>query len=216
MTMYKKIRRLAAITLSVVIAGFGFGGNCSLVQAAGGINANESRVIGVANGTFEYNGETYVAQQTYIDQLTAKLSQDGVDLTAEQAEAAISQIYANVATGVEAGYIVKVSGQKGDGGEITDKPNESDNPKASKKPKATAEPTAVPQIVKQPGGTVIVNDSTGNQVAKVDGMLKNTGLSLAGTYAVLEVLALIIMIVIIGGVICAIKNIQGRGERYGS
>ena len=76
---------------------------------AGSINGNESSVIGVASGTFEYKGTTYVAKQSYVSQLVARLSKDSVDLSASQAQKAISQIYNNVATGVKSGYLTPVS-----------------------------------------------------------------------------------------------------------
>lgn len=94
---------------------------------AGDINGNESRVIAVASGTFEYNGETYRAQSSYISQLKAYLSADDVDLTAEQADTVISEIYANVAEGVEAGYLYKVSGDSEDTtGETTEDTTEEE------------------------------------------------------------------------------------------
>lgn len=80
------------------------------IAEAGGINGNEASVISAARGTFEYEGEMYVAKDSYISQLTAELSKDGVDLTAEQASEAVAQIYSNVAAGVKQGYLQKVSG----------------------------------------------------------------------------------------------------------
>lgn len=76
---------------------------------AGSINGNEQRVISVASGTFDYNGKKYVASSAYVALLTAKLSEDGVDMTAQQADAAIQQIYANVASAVQQGYLVSAT-----------------------------------------------------------------------------------------------------------
>lgn len=82
---------------------------------AGEINGNEASVISAASGTFEYEGKNYVAKQSYIDQLRAKMSADDVDLTAEQASKAIAEIYSNVATGVKEGYLEEVSSSSGKG-----------------------------------------------------------------------------------------------------
>lgn len=77
---------------------------------AGEINEHEASVIAVAGGTFQYQGKTYVAKAEYQSQLQAKLAEDGIDLTAAQASEAISMIYANVETGVQAGYLEEVAG----------------------------------------------------------------------------------------------------------
>lgn len=90
------------------------------------INANEQRVIAAASGTFEYEGKMYRAKASYISQLTGKLDRENVDLSAADADAAIGQIMANVATGVKQGYLEEAgntgveepsqSGGKTDGG----------------------------------------------------------------------------------------------------
>ena len=77
---------------------------------AGNINGNEQSVIAVASGTFEYKGVTYKATSQHLAELRAKLMQDDVDLTTEQAREAIASIYANVKTGIDEGYIVPISG----------------------------------------------------------------------------------------------------------
>ena len=87
---------------------------------AGDINSEESRIISVASGTFEYDGKTYKARSGYINQLYAYLSQDYVDLTAAQANYVINKIYSNVETGVRRGYIYEVSEKKSH--EIVDDP----------------------------------------------------------------------------------------------
>ncbi len=102
----------------LICLGIALGCLCTPIAAkAGGINGNEASVIAAARGTFEYEGETYVAKDSYVAQLQAKLSQDDVDLTAEQASEAIAEIYSNVATGVKEGYLQKVSGSGGQGNE---------------------------------------------------------------------------------------------------
>lgn len=75
---------------------------------AGSINGNEQSVLSAANGRFESDGVIYAVKPEYISSLRSYLSQDDVDLTAEQAQSAISEIYANVKTGIESGYLVEI------------------------------------------------------------------------------------------------------------
>ena len=79
---------------------------------AGDINDAEAGVIAVASGTFEYNGKTYRAYSSYINELYARLSKDGVDWTEGQANTAIRYIYNNVAAGLKRGYIYEVGSSK--------------------------------------------------------------------------------------------------------
>lgn len=82
-----------------------------MIAFAGGINGNEAGVIAAASGTFQYNGKEYKAGSAYINSLTGYLSADAVDLTAEQASEAISLMYANIAQGVEQGYLYEVGAE---------------------------------------------------------------------------------------------------------
>lgn len=82
------------------------------VVFAGDINSNEAGLIAAASGTFEYDGKTYRAGSAYINSLTAYLSGDDVDLTAEQCQSAMSQMYGSVAEGVERGYLYEVGGEQ--------------------------------------------------------------------------------------------------------
>lgn len=174
--------------------------------AEGGINGNEARVIAVARGSFEYNGETYVARQNYVDQLIAKLSQEDVDLTAEQADSAIATIYANVETGVVSGYIVKVGSPEDDqikdddDGKPVDSSNKDDKDKSDEKTpdkKDEAETTNVPEVDENDDGTLTVEDDGGNVVLKLDGILKNTGFSYQSTVILIILLGVIISCVFI-------------------
>lgn len=79
---------------------------------AGTINGNEKEVISAASGVFEYDGVFYKAKAGYVAALKAKLSEDNIDLTAEQSQKAIAAIYANVGTGVVRGYLIPVNGTK--------------------------------------------------------------------------------------------------------
>ncbi|MCR5226403.1 MAG: hypothetical protein K6E27_04255 [Eubacterium sp.] len=80
----------------------------SLESWAGDINGDEARVIAAASGTFTYNGKTYKAYSSYISQLYSYLASDNVDLTAAQADKAISYIYSNVQSGAASGYVYEV------------------------------------------------------------------------------------------------------------
>lgn len=82
-----------------------------MITFAGGINGNEARVISAASGTFTYNGKTYRAGSAYINSLVSYLSEDDVDLTSEQADEAISTMYASVADGIEQGYLYEVGAE---------------------------------------------------------------------------------------------------------
>ncbi|WP_156923026.1 CpsB/CapC family capsule biosynthesis tyrosine phosphatase [Eubacterium xylanophilum] len=81
------------------------------IFAAGNINSEEERVISAASGSFEYEGVTYKAKAEYLSKLRAKLSEDKVDLDASQASEAIDNIYSNVKTGVDEGYLEPVDGE---------------------------------------------------------------------------------------------------------
>lgn len=75
---------------------------------AGDINSNEQGVISAAEGTFYYAGEAYVAADVYKKQLRQELLEDDVNLTAKEANDAISEMYANIKQGIDEGYLVKV------------------------------------------------------------------------------------------------------------
>lgn len=89
---------------------FNIGALPKIIAFAGTINSDESRVIAAASGTFSYNGKTYRADQAYINSLTSYLYSDDVDLTAAQADEAISMMYSSVADGVAKGYLYDISG----------------------------------------------------------------------------------------------------------
>lgn len=94
----------------ILLASFLMAGMLTITVQAGDINGNEAGVISAASGTFEYEGKTYVADSQHIGQLQAKLSEDGVDLTAEQASDLIEQMYGSVGSGVTQGYLTQVGG----------------------------------------------------------------------------------------------------------
>lgn len=95
-----------------------------MVAFAGNINGNEARVISAASGTFTYDGKQYKAGTSYLNSLVSYLSGDDVDLTAEQADEAISMMYANVGQGVAEGYIHEVG--TGDGASMEETTEDDD------------------------------------------------------------------------------------------
>ena len=96
------------IYITTFFAAVGYFSNSTRDVYAGDINGSESGVIGVASGTFTYNGKVYKAYSSYVSQLYSYLSRDDVDLTPEQASKAISYIYSNVQQGIDQGYVYEV------------------------------------------------------------------------------------------------------------
>lgn len=76
---------------------------------AGEINANEQSLISAVSQSFSYNGATYVVKSSYIGQGQAKLAQDGVDLSAAQAQGYISQFHGSYQELVQEGYCDLIS-----------------------------------------------------------------------------------------------------------
>ena len=176
---------------------------------AGGINSNEARVLGVARGTFEYDGETYVAKQEYVNQLIAKMSEDDFNLTAEQADEAINGIYANVETGVQDGYIVKVDSpednlDRNEVDKITEtSPEEAMNEDNNEEDTDKEEQNKKLDVKENDNGILTVEDEEGNVVLKFEGELKNTGFSIHNTI----ILTIIIGVLLICVVVCSVKDI---------
>lgn len=71
-------------------------GMSTLVVEAGDINSAEASMISVGCGTYEKNGYYWHAKQEYINQVTSKLAEDGVDISASDAAGYIAQFYAAV------------------------------------------------------------------------------------------------------------------------
>ncbi|MDO4296129.1 MAG: hypothetical protein Q4D90_08255 [bacterium] len=81
------------------------------VAFAGDLNANEQELMAIARGTFTYNGVTYRAKDSYINETYYYLMRDDIDITDEQKASAIAKVYASVQQGVEEGYLYPVSGE---------------------------------------------------------------------------------------------------------
>ena len=104
---------------------------------AGNINGPEAGLISQASGTFTYEGKSYVATAGALGQLRAYLSQDGIDLTPEQAAKAASMMYGNIGNGVIERYLVPVGGGTADGSKDgTDNSKKTDKDKGITREKA--------------------------------------------------------------------------------
>lgn len=87
----------------------------SLRVSAKGLNEYEREVISEAKKTFELDGITYKAKDSYINALIEYLTND-VDLTGEQKDLVISKMYSSVKQGVTEGYLVPAEEDKGTDG----------------------------------------------------------------------------------------------------
>lgn len=151
-------------------------------SADGGINTNEARVISVATGGFSYNNELYIARQEYVDQLIAYLSRSDINLTEEQADKAISAIYANIETGVNEGYIVKQGDPKDD--LDTEEEIEITEVSPEQRRQGINDVSEINKVTPAPGsityneeGKAQVYNNEGDVIVSMNGILKNTGLS---------------------------------------
>lgn len=75
---------------------------------AGEINSNEQQLVRMASGVYLYNGALYKVNDAYIGKVSEYLSRDDVDLNASQVSAYRDLFYANLANGIEGGYLVKI------------------------------------------------------------------------------------------------------------
>ena len=138
-----------------------------VVVFAGSINGDEARVVNAASGTFTYEGKKYVSSQDSLNALQAYLSRDDIDLTAEQADEAISIMRNNVQAGVEEGYIILAGGS---GGTSTSKDQTDGGEQLSSKTNLAK-------------GTIEVKKD-GETIFSASTPVKNTGFSLNFTLAV--------------------------------
>ncbi len=127
--MKRRIAFLAAV----------FGLLMTTAAYAGDINGNEQRIVSVIYGQFEQNGILYEVRQEYIDAALGYLTRDDMDLTGEQADFVIAEIYSNVQTGVESGYLREV-GRVQMAASLQEVPNQEQTPaEISGEEKATEE-----------------------------------------------------------------------------
>lgn len=135
---------------------------------AGGMNASESSVYAAASGTFTYEGQEYKAAPGYLAQLQEYLCRDDIDLTADQANSAIAEMYASVAEGVAQGYILPTGSGSASGTETpasgTTDPGTATNPSSTTNPGNKKEPESV-----ENSGTGNGMESAGNSNAAENG-----------------------------------------------
>ena len=180
---------------------------------AGGINNNEARVIAVAKGGFEYDGDMYIARQIYVDELIAYLNQSDINMTAEEADYSISQVYANIEIGVTQGYIVKVNSEKDDVDKDAEVPITEVSPEEEQlgiRDPSELEVNKIPEgeVVSDDKGNLHIFDSDGNTVASFTSELKDTGFSIYPVRIMIIILGVVLMITIVEAVklIFAQKN----------
>ena len=185
----KKKRIGISVLLTALVLVTGLAPACVF---AGNINGNEANIIAQASGTFQYEGRSYVATQAALGQLTSYLSQDGIDLTADQAARALSLMYSNIEGGVLDGILVPVDG--GDSGEAS-----SDGETASKENKNSQKET----VIKQKAGkaAVEIDKAESHFIVEASGKgevfsgqlpVKNTGFRLGSFFVLLAVVVCIL------------------------
>ena len=161
---------------------------------AGNINSHEADLIAQASGTFEYEGKTYVVNDAALRELRSYLSDDGVDLTADQAASAAAKMYGNVEAGVRDGYLVPVGGESRDedareGGSST-ADNSKDRIITQKAGKATVE-------IDKGESLFVVSASGKDEVFKGQLPVKNTGFRLDTLFILLSAMICILPAAII-------------------
>lgn len=142
--MKKKYLALPFILLFILIF--------PITVCAGDLNGAEQGIISAISATYEYNGAYYKVTDGYISQVSAYLSQDGVDLSDDQASEYLSQFYANIGTGISSGYMTKV-------GDATQPQNPAPQTPTETQPAETTEETVVePETTEQPAVVSMENN----------------------------------------------------------
>jgi hypothetical protein len=183
----------------------------TMVAYAGTLNEYETTVISVARGQFVYNGVTYQAEEQYVEELSAYLMQDGIELTVEQRDYAIESIYANVEQGVLEGYLQPVVASEeeeqptensGEEQPETEQPDTEDDEDSADSNLEDKTKEYVEDIIKQPStitkidnnqGKVTVTDKTSKELLTVNTVIKNTGFNL-NTTVIMGIGLLLIML----------------------
>ncbi|MBR1506707.1 MAG: hypothetical protein IJ619_01705 [Eubacterium sp.] len=148
--------------------------NIAEVFAASGINGNEARVLAVCRSTFKYRGKYYRAKAEYIAQATAKMNEDDVNLTPEQANKAINRIYGSILRGINEGYLYEVKTEP-----VTEKPTtEATTESTTEKTEATTETTTeatTEKTTEETGGNNGGDTGKGKDIYGVDIPVDETG-----------------------------------------
>lgn len=103
----RRLCQKAGIVLGMAVV---FGMTAPKTVWGGSLNANEAELMGIARGTFTYDGVTYRAKEAYINEAYYYLIRDDIDVTDEQKAAAIQKVYASVKQGIDEGYLYPVDG----------------------------------------------------------------------------------------------------------
>lgn len=103
----KRLCQMAGIAIGMAVV---FGITIPKTVWGGSLNANEAELMGIARGTFTYDGVTYRAKEAYINEAYYYLIRDDIDVTDEQKAAAIQKVYASVKQGIDEGYLYPVGG----------------------------------------------------------------------------------------------------------
>ncbi len=155
------------------------------VAYAGTLNANEQMVVNAAKGRFEVDGKMYVADSSYVKQLISYLSSDGLDLTEDQAEEAIAQMYANVQEGVAQGYLLPIedqSNQEESSNDQTDIVTSVDANNDIVVSDRSSGERLIGQGDTVPSSDIMSTDTGSTTVADEDTIIKNTGFNLNRTF----------------------------------
>lgn len=183
-----KTKQRIFITVSLLLCVFLF---ASTVYA-GSINGPESGLLSQASGTFTYEGKTYVATPAALAQLRARLSDDDVDLTQEQADRAASMMYSNVEGGILDGYLTPVrgggrSGLQGAGESILDRrPGSGKADRAAEKTKTEKAGKATVKVAAS-NSTMKVMKADGREILSASLPVKDTGIHMNGTAIILGI-----------------------------
>ena len=82
----------------------------TLTVYAGSLNANGQELLSIISGTETYNGITYQMDPAYVNQARAYFLQDNIDVTDEQKQKAINEMYSSIQEGIDGGYLIPVDG----------------------------------------------------------------------------------------------------------
>lgn len=158
----------------------------SKTACAGEINGNEQTVLSIVSGEFEYKGINYKAAPGYIEKVRTYLSQDDIDLTAEQANEAVSEIYANIETGVTEGYIIpsNMGAKEKANASANNNQENADNQKKEEK-KNTEE-----IVISTSSGMVEAIDEKGESLFVSESAIKDTGYEFTGVIFVLTMIVI--------------------------
>ena len=91
---------------------------------AGNINSEEQRLLDAANMEYLYNDKKYIVTENAKQRARNYLMQDDVDLTKEDVDSAIDQIYYRIEEGISKGYLIPVSTPGEDPIPVTPEPEE--------------------------------------------------------------------------------------------